>query len=450
MGNVKDMQFAAFFFRVNSELRYLNGPYQPRISMDRMHSSNTVISSSSEDRMRQFRALHQSLLPAPQSIYFETHRPWFSRLAEAAKKDELAWYNEVPTHRSKLWETPFYPKLALRENGELIGFDLLRNRTYDQMDTWEFDFPMPNDADGSHGSLSGFPTFAFMLQNEIPRNTSPNIDLHVITKGLREFNAGDIRPKFVNPADPRQLNEELIYYVHTELNIRDYIASLINSDAFRVAANMPYQGKPIRRIVVNIILTGHFEVFGWDRTFHVDGTTAGDCLFVMSSAKPELLEHDARVPMNILDELQKQLVQVRLCQPENIRHIIRPNTADALRQMSLLPEFNDTDCFYLSLLYTLFLAMVEDFDSVENVQVLTQKKVWHTLRAAYVAYELRLLQLLETYSQYNVAQTRHTPLLLLLGPEWGAQFLNIRDATLRDTHGDALCYHWTEGWMQKR
>ena len=417
--------------------------------------------------IRRFLAACQTphmIRPEP-NLFVPDHRPRFMRVVGEMRQAVLGWTRSAPPGvRTATWDAEVLPRQALRENGKLLGFDLLRVRVPWELVDGADDYPTPCDADGSHGPHASFVTYAFMLQTELHAHRSPHIDLHVLTQGARQF--ADRLPIFRDPIEPGARGEPLATYVHTETNLREYIAALVASPAFCEAANTPYHGKRLRRIVVPVLLTGHFELFGWDRVWGPDGAPVHDRLFVMTSMIPEAFPIDLHVSSNLLGELQRQL---RLPHAELTPY---PGAGTILRARTKSPGFLDMDCVYYSMLYTFFLGMLEDINDPATAPLLARPEVWHGLRAAYMVYEERLLRLLEAHAACGEP--------VLLGASWDATFLNVRDARLvvvsaesrpgdafaiapydaRTTRGGAHArdaaafaaaahyrYSWSDGWL---
>ena len=175
--------------------------------------------------------------PEP-SMFVPDHRPRFQRVTDELPRAVLGWTRSAPPGvRTASWDAEVFPRQALREDGRLLGFDFLRLRGpgYENSS----DYPASYDAEGSHGPVSTFPSYAFLLQTELAAHTSPRIDLHVLTQGVRQFNPHP--PMSKNHLDPSDKGEPLTTYVHTETNLREYIAALLASHAFREAAQTPYR-----------------------------------------------------------------------------------------------------------------------------------------------------------------------------------------------------------------
>ena len=296
------------------------------------------------DAVRRFHAASKPLMmirPEP-SMFVPDHRPRVRRVTDAMRRAVLGWTRSAPPGvRTASWDVETFSRQALREDGLLLGFDFLlfRGQGYEKSD----DYPAPYDVDGSHGPLSTFPSYAFLLQTELAAHTSPRIDLHVLTQGTRQFSAHP--PIFKNPLDPSDKGEPLTTYVHTETNLSDYIAALLASQAFREAAQTPYRaGKRLWRIVVPLLLTGHFQVFGWDHVWGGDGAPVHDRLFVVTTMPPEIFPIDPRASDNLLAELRRQLGDACLPHTELTPY---PGAGTVLRALSRSPAFMDMDCFYL-------------------------------------------------------------------------------------------------------
>lgn len=388
-------------------------------------------SEEAKDRsaIQRFIAAYAHLGPAPANLFSQTNTEHMVRMADAQESAIQHWVRDAPKGaRTAIWETTVFPRQALREYGRTLGFNLLRC----SLPTYHQDLPTLLDNEGLYGTISAFPTFAFLLQNELQRHTSPSIDMHVLCKGVHEFNHGMVMPLFRHGG----YQKRLITYVHTEHNLSSYIAALLESKAFRDAVNAPRTNDQVpllRRIVIPIMIPGHFFLFGWDRHFLLGNgePRVRDRLFTVSTVADRFLHINQGASADILRELRRQLEAKGFLfeGPKLTMHLIR-----TLTQMSMRSEFRDTACVFHGILFTLFLAMVEDID---DNPALANPEAWHTFRAGYAAYESRLLQLLQSHSGNPV----------LLGPEWDETFLNVRDARLITVgHGPPLVYSWDRGW----
>jgi hypothetical protein len=376
--------------------------------------------------LRRFIALYQSFLPAPDNLFSEDQKKRLEILRAKMRRAALSWCRSAPL-RGATWDENVFPRLAYRENGRLLGFDFLRVHVPGAMQDWSDDLPMALDSDGMYSTLSSFATFAFLLQNDLWNCVSPRIDLHVLTKGVREFNTDGNRPNF--------MKTELVTYVHTAHNLDAYISALIESDAFRAAARSPLRpGASMRRIVVPILLTGHYQVFGWDRVPLPDGNVH-DRLFVMTSMPQTALLTDPKAADNIMRELCHQLVAGGFVSktPEITPY---PGAGHAMRAITFSEPFRDAGCFYVSMLYTFFLAMAEDINAPN--EAFLQPSVWNAFRAGCEVYQRRTVGLLEAHADIEAP--------VLLGPSWDAKFINIRDARLASTDGTQYAYSSGNGW----
>jgi hypothetical protein len=106
------------------------------------------------------------------------------------------------------------------------------------------------------------------------------------------------------------MNLELVTYVHTEHNLDAYITAHIASEAFLNAVDHPCdweQPCAAFKVVVPILLTGHYPVFGWYQEF-LSSWGVHNRLFVMASMLPEVFPIDPHASDNIMREFYKQLV----------------------------------------------------------------------------------------------------------------------------------------------
>ena len=401
-----------------------------RVTRSRRPDADQAIAHDAEFvplALQRFIAQYQSLPPASDNLYSDDQKTQLERLMQVMRRAVLKWCRTAAL-RSATWDDNVFPRLALRENGRLVGFDFLRNFVPGEAE-WSSDLPMAQDTYGTYSTLSAFATFAFMLQNDLWNCVSPRIDLHVITKGVREFNHNAKRPRF--------MGGQLVTYVQTDLNIDAYISGLIASDAFRDATNSPRRpGAVMRRIVVPIILTGHYQVFGWDRVFLTNGKVH-DRLFVMSSMPQDALHTDPRAAENNMHEFCRQLIEGGLIHgaPEITPY---PGAGHALREITRSPEFVDLGCFHLSMLYTFFLAMAEDINTPS--EEFLRLRVWHAFRDSCDAYQRRTLCFLEAHAIIEQP--------VLLAPSWDAKFINIRSARLASIDGTKYAYNSADGWTE--
>ena len=136
-------------------------------------------------------------------------------------------------------------------------------------------------------------------------------------------------------------------------------------------------------------------MFGWDRVWGADGAPVHDRLFVMTSMPPEIFPIDPRALDNLLAKLWRQLGDACLPHTELTPY---PGAGTVLRALSKSPAFMEMDCFYLSVLYTFLLGILEDINDPDTAAWHARSDVWQRFRAGYMCYEERLLRLLEAHS----------------------------------------------------
>jgi len=244
---------------------------------------------------------------------------------------------------------------------------------------------------------------------------------------------------YKHPGRPLSRGTPLRYYVHSEVNVDDYMQALMKSPAFLQAALAQWIGKPLQRVVIPVLLTGHSVLIGWDQSFDAVGHRIHNRLFYMANVPSDLLRNDSNHNRNLVDALYTNLVQHGLIREhESFDKIYMPFAAPKLWKISLLPQFLDTDCFYHSMINMFYLATTEDI-SADNGERFARPEVWDMLRTGYESFERSILELLER----ALAQDG---LPVLLGPEWAEGFLDIRHARLLIPEVGFFQYSWEQGW----
>lgn len=370
-------------------------------------------------------------LPAPTSMYHPQHAKRFEELERTERRVLRAWI-ESTGHVLGNPISHFDRRVVYDPTGTRIkGFDYLN-----VLSNGGHDYPTLWNEEGSHGTYSTYSTFAFMLQSNLFRHVSPNIELHVLTKGVQTYyyDKGGIGPSYRPPGSVEMPTPEpLLHYVHTTTNLEPFMEALVQSEAFRHAAQSS-SAAPLRRIVVPVQLTGHFVLLVWDHTAQKDR------IFVMTSAPQQLLSHDASHADNLSRGFMVALQAhgfITTSGP-HVQVNTLPPSAPNMRAMSRRDEFLDTDCFYLSMLYSFYLATVEDAFA-DDGSAFVRPETWNMIRAAYDKWEADTLDLLSL--------TIHKEALpMLLGPEWAQPFLDIRNASLYVPGIGYFQYEWARGW----
>jgi hypothetical protein len=176
-----------------------------------------------------------------------------------------------------------------------------------------------------------------------------------------------------------------------------------------------------------------------DQSFDRNGTRIHNRIFFFSALPANRFALDPNHNRNLVDALHSHLVQHGLIgAKERFDKVYLPYAAPRLRQVYLEPAFDDTDCFYLSMVYIFYLAITEDI-SADSGEHFAHPAVFHMLRTGYVRFENSMLELLERENRRGVVP-------VLLGPEWAERFLDIRNARLLIPDVGFLQYSWDEGW----
>jgi hypothetical protein len=368
-------------------------------------------------------------LPVPTSMYHPQHAKQFEELERTERRVLRAWIASTG-HVLGNPITHFDRRVVYDPTGTRIkGFDYLNVQS-----SGGHDYPTLLDEAGSHGPYSTYSTFAFMLQSNLFRHVSPNIELHVLTKGVQTYYDKGLGPSFKPPGSAIMATPTpLVHYVHTTTNMEAYMDALVQSEAFLHAAQST-SAAPLRRIVVPVQLTGHFVLLVWDHTAQKDR------IFVMTSAPQQLLPHDASYADNLSRGFMTALQAhgfITTSGP-HVQVNALPPSAPKMRAMSRRDEYLDTDCFYLSMLYAFYLATVAD-TFADDGEAFVRPETWNMIRAAYNKWEVDTLEFL-SHAIHEQA------LPVLLGPEWAQPFLDIRNASLYVPGIGYFQYEWDRGW----
>lgn len=384
-----------------------------------------------------------SLPRPPKNMYSSLRHKRFAKLVKEARCRNLNWCRAVPGRSVEQGDTSkHYPRVALKKHGVVCGYDLLRIETHlREGSDWKSEVPCLMDPDGVVPTTGLLAMFPFMVKALLESQATIGIDLHVISQGWRDFNAGK-RPMMFNPYS--QKKEELICYVHSDFNLTDYVREFLDSHAFNSAMEQPGQSDTVKRIVFTIMLCGHAELIGLDRTYDSNADPVADLLFVMTSMPASAFTIDKDVSEKIVLELKRQMTARGLLLP-NCSMMDYPAAGLKLREISRMPEFEDMACGLLSVLYSLYLAMVKGVEHDCN-PAFANKKVWNTFRTFYHQFEERLLTFLETQNGLEN--------VVLLSPSMGECFVNINNAALvvHSTTGNRRStwgYRCDTGWTPR-
>jgi hypothetical protein len=370
-------------------------------------------------------------LPIPASMYHPEHAKHFEELERAERMVMRRWIansgHVLGNPISHLDRRVVYD----RTGTHIKGFDYLN-----VLSSGGHDYPTLFDEAGSHGPYSTYSTFAFMLQSNLFRHVSPNIELHVLTKGVQTYYDKGLGPSFKPPGSVIMATATpLVHYVHTTTNMKAYMDALVQSEAFSHAAQSTSVA-PLRRIVVPVQLTGHFLLLVWDHMAQANK----DRVFVMASAPQQLLPHDDRHADHLSHGFMVALqAHGFITTPgPHLQVNTLPPSAPKMRAMSRRDEYLDTDCFYLSMLYAFYLATVAD-TFADDGDAFVRPETWNMICAAYNKWEADTLRFL-SHAIHEQA------LPVLLGPEWGQPFLNISNASLFVPGMGYFQYEWQLGW----
>ena len=367
----------------------------------------------------------------------------FLTLQTTARENSEKWLAQ--NDHIQIKQEVYYPALAYLESEEVIGFEYLFFK-YNRGDATTFGHrenefkqcPTPCE-DGkayftfySHSSMamlmSGFSTFPSSVQNT-----------HVICKGFREFNKHDRTPH-------RKVNNHLYqphpWYVDSinPQNVPEFVKSVTECKSFCHAAKQTHNGQPLRRIVVWILETGHFESFCWDQMYDENGKVIGNLLYIVCTLKAE--DHEENGPemhQKLLSEFKKALIHSKKITEENTKTIENMNFVEKLAE-SLHSE-HDMSCVFVSAFSVFLLSNIIDIESWDGSGI--PEHFWQFCRIGYLEFELGLISTIETALKSGCT--------VLICPELKEKHLNIKDVHLltQDTQGikQHIRYDWVEGWV---
>ena len=349
----------------------------------------------------------------------------------------------------------FYPAIAYIPTTSPVGtpdqlprgFEFLQFRLTEKHNKeWDNDlgYPAMYDEWGTYHTLYSF-TIPALLMNCMTKG-SPRLNIHVICKGFREFNADDLLKQATCEPKPGKDHEDpgketLIWYVDTDevKNIDAFVTSVINSKAFEKAVALGSNGTLLRRIVVWIMLKGHMQSFCWDTIYDGSGERVRDILYIVTTTPQKNFVWDINIHDNIIAAFQKQMVKAGLLSG-NVTLIPELKCRARLRR-SMIDNTPDIACVTFTGFATFFLMNVSDITNWDGRQI--DSRFWDYCRCGYASFENKLIALLKAYIRDNKA--------IWICPELQAHHVNINDVYLMsvDLNGDKekLTYDWDRGWQ---
>jgi hypothetical protein len=211
--------------------------------------------------------------------------------------------------------------------------------------------------------------------------------------------------------------------------------------SFQTAARQLPQGQPLRRIVVWILETGHFESFCWDQMYDDDENVIGNLLYIVCTLKAEHHElNGSEMHRTLLSEFKKALIIPGYITEENTKTIENMNFVDGLAD-SLKAE-QDMSCVFVSAFSVFLLSNIIDIESWNGSGI--PNEFWQFCRIGYLKFELGLITMLE--------KALRSRCIVLICPTLKAQHLNIKEVHLltQDTnreHQQMFKYDWFHGWI---
>lgn len=331
----------------------------------------------------------------------------------------------------------YYPNIAyhINESPNPIGFEFLQykmNAKHTAEWSPDADLPTMYDEEGTYYTFFSFTMPAMLIQNLVTGDR-PNPNIHIICKGFREFNSEDKLP-----VDTK--GEAMIWYVDTDdvNNLDVFAQSVVACESFQEAAKFKDDNK-LRRIVVWMLLKGHFEAFCWDQLYDSEGVAIKDILFIMSTMPQNEFELDEAIHQHIITAFKKVMMSNHYIS-QNAQEIpdlaCQPNL-----QISIRKQPADVACVLFTTFATLLLCTVQDIEKWDGKQI--DNRFWDYCRAGYAKFEQKLVVQLQTLIASGHA--------IWISPELQKKHVNIKEVYLItvDTEGvkRKMVYNWTTGWV---
>jgi hypothetical protein len=377
---------------------------------------------------------------APPNLYNpETHKK-FMGFQLRAQKNSNEWIRKRPSLRGVELE-PYYPAVAFKDDGNVVGFEYL---------FFKFSSKFLNECKMREGECDDCPalcedgeayytfyahTSMALLMKGFNAFPSSIRNLHIICKGFREFNVDGKVPRRVNGRD-------MPWYMHTHNapNLKQFVSSVMECDAFTRAANKPAGGQPLRRIVVWLLEVGHFESFCWGQRYDSRGRVIGNIMYIVSTVEGKNLWGAPDMHEMVVEEFKRALIGQHNVTVANTRTIPDLNMRAMFRESVLYAD--DLWCVLITGFSVFLLSNVVDIENWKGDGI--PREFWEFCRSGYSKFDKGLISTLDSLLSSNST--------VWACPALQAKHLNIKDVhllTIDNTTGlkRKLEYDWNLGWM---
>jgi hypothetical protein len=377
---------------------------------------------------------------APANLYNpETHGKFMS-FQVRAQKNSKEWIRKRPSLRGAEPDPYYYPAVAFKEDGNVVGFEYL---------FFKFSSKFLNECKMREGECDDCPalcedgeayytfyahTSMALLMKGFNSFPSPVKNLHIICKGFREFNVGGKVPQRANGRD-------MPWYMHTHNanNLKQFVRSVVECEAFTRAASHPAGGQPLRRIVVWLLEVGHFESFCWDQRYDARGNVIGNIMYIVSTVEGKNLWGAPDMHEMVVEEFKRVLMGHHNVTVANTRTIPDLQMRAMFRKSVLYAD--DLWCVLISGFSVFLLSNVVDIENWDGDNI--PQEFWDFCRSGYSKFEKGLISTLDSLLSSNST--------VWACPALQAKHLNIKDVHLLtiDNGGQKskLEYDWNSGWM---
>lgn len=342
----------------------------------------------------------------------------------------------------------YYPAIAYSQNEKLAGFEYLCFKLGAELSK---EYKLPHGVfdqgptlaqEGSSYYTFYVPTSMAMLVKQI-NDIHPQAvkNLHIICKGYGEFNKDGVIPRSSDTIE--QIGEQMPWYLDTfdAMNLEPFVESVLKCKAFIDAAQTPFNGEPLRRIMVWLLERDHFEQFGWDTLYDSNGKVIKHILFMVSTVLGKDLWKNEHGHKRILNEFKLKLIRDRYIDDGNTT-LIEDLKCRANLRAAVMP-FDDIWCVLFSAFSTPILANVLDIENWDGNGM--DAAYWNFCRAGYHRFETGMIKkIAETISNGNNT--------LWMCPQVADTHLNIKDVyLLAATDGiqkRKIEFFWDIGWHE--
>lgn len=384
--------------------------------------------------------LWNDMIEAPENLYNRYTSDIFTEIQSEACLNSSDWIDSNPKTRGYT-QGEYYPAVAYFESKTLMGFEYLYFEFipdtlafYERHGRFQNAPTLYDDGESFH-PLFAHSSMAMLMNGFGDVLPKPIQNIYILCKGFKEFNRDGIVPLLQG--------NELIWFIDTDHinNIKAFVESVMKCSSFIDACSAPCNGQPLKRIVVWLLLKGHFEAFCWDQKYAHDESVVQNVLYIFSTVREQYFRLDTKVHTTIIQEFKTAMINAGIITDSNTLTISDLECADVLRESTL--TFVDLYCVLFTGFSSLILTTVFDIVnwSGEGITPL----FWDFCRAKYAEFEFGLIETLQDL----VIERRNPVWICSALSETNVDINKIHLTTISEGVNKRIEFNWNSGWIIK-